>query len=589
MKWRRANQATRRERSATPAWRMHILGGTVVWSMPQVNAKIVRIVPLTLHHPQHRSPMELSNFFARYQQLHHYVRWSEEDLARIPVLARIIKPFFRGLIDDFYGVIRDHPTAYRVISGGEPQIARLKAALATWLEQLLSGSYDENYVEHRSLVGRRHVDIGLDQVYTNAAISRLRSGMTAILRQQWEGGPEELLDAISTLNKLLDLDLAIIENAYEGEHVRRLQIAERARMENALHQVKEFSEGLLEHAQAIVLVLDTHGRIVRYNPYMEELTGVLQQEVKGKSWFETFIPLRERERMRDVFRETVQETETSHSVSSVMTHSGRERRISWSSKRLKDVAGRAVAVLSVGQDITELNQAQQRALQAERLAGIGQMSTGLAHESRNALQRIQACAEMLELEVEGNSEAMDLVRRIKLAQDHMHRLFDEVRGYAAPVNLDRSDCNLGGIWREAWEILLPQWERRIAELVENTSHARLAYWGDHFRLVQLFRILFENALAACTDPVRIEVTCTPTVLAGAEAIQISVHDNGPGLSQEQRERIFEPFYTTKTKGTGLGMAIAQRIVEAHRGKILAGDHQGRGAEIIVTLPYNGPD
>ena len=202
---------------------------------------------------------------------------------------------------------------------------------------------------------------------------------------------------------------------------------------------------------------------------MQELTGVLQQEVKGKSWFDTFIPQREQERLREVFQETVERSETSRMVSSIMTHAGRERRISWSSRTLKDVEGKTVAVLSVGQDITDLNQAQQRALQTERLAGIGQMSTGLAHESRNALQRIQACAEMLELVVEGNGEALDLVRRIKLAQDHMHRLFDEVRGYAAPVNLDCSDCNLGGVWREAWEILLPQWEGRIAELVEDTA------------------------------------------------------------------------------------------------------------------------
>ena len=126
-----------------------------------------------------------------------------------------------------------------------------------------------------------------------------------------------------------------------------------------------------------------------------------------------------------MFEETFR-SDTSATVSSLLTESGRERRISWSNKSLKNMAGRTVAMLSVGQDITELNQAQQRALQAERLAGIGQMSTGLAHESRNALQRIQACAEMLELEVEGNGAALDLVRRIKLAQDHMHRLFDEV-------------------------------------------------------------------------------------------------------------------------------------------------------------------
>jgi PAS domain S-box-containing protein len=530
--------------------------------------------------------MEQNSFYERYQQLQHYARWSGEDEKRVSIIARLVEPCFPQLIDDFYEVLRQHPAAHRVITGGDAQIARLRTSLAGWLHELLHGPYDAAYVEHRSQVGRRHVAIGLDQVYTNAAISRLRSGMSSILREKWTGSSEAMMDAIGTLNKLLDLDLAIIEDAYEGEHVRRLREAERTRMEYALHQEKEFSEGLLEHAQAIVLVLDVRGAIVRYNPYMQQLTGVMQQDVQGKDWFDTFIPEPERERLREVFQETVKHADTSRTVSSIMTRAGRERRISWSNRTLKDVEGRTVAVLSVGQDITDLNEAQQRALRAERLAGIGQMSTGLAHESRNALQRIQACAEMLELEVEENSEAMDLVRRIKLAQDHMHRLFDEVRGYAASVNLDSSECNLGSIWREAWEILLPQWEGRIAELVEKTTDAQLAYCGDHFRLVQVFRILFENSLAACTDPVRIEVTCTPTVLSGTPALQISVRDNGPGLKQEQRERIFEPFYTTKTKGTGLGMAIAQRIVEAHHGKILVGNSTAQGAEIIVTLPYH---
>ncbi len=264
---------------------------------------------------------------------------------------------------------------------------------------------------------------------------------------------------------------------------------------------------------------------------------------------------------------------------------GRERKISWTNKTMKTLQGRATAVLAVGQDITDLNQAQQRALQAERLAAIGQMSTGLAHESRNALQRIQACAEMLELEVDGNAEAMDLVRRVKLAQDHMHRLFDEVRGYAAPITLDRQDCQLGGVWREAWELLLTQRKKRQATLVERTAGTNLAYFGDHFRLVQVFRILLENSLAACADPVEIEIAACPTSLAGKRAIRVAVRDNGPGLNQEQRERIFEPFYTTKTKGTGLGMAIAQRIVEAHDGRIAVGADRGRGTEIVVTLTH----
>lgn len=549
--------------------------------MRQCVGQVIRRPPFDLAH----ALMDKSSFFARYQNLHDFVRWSQQDLAQVPRIAEIVAPHFAELIDDFYQVIQQHPDAARIVAGGEAQVERLKSSLHGWLEQLFTGCYDEQYVEQRSAVGRRHVQIGVNQVYTNVAMSRLRGGLMRILRANWTNDREDLFEHMQTLDKLLDLELAIIEDAYETEHVQRQKAAERSRMKSALHREKEFSQGLLEQAQAIVLVLDVHGCIVRFNSYMEELTGVPLDEVRGKDWFNEFIPGTDQERMREVFQKTVHDQDTAGTINSILCRTGRERRISWSNKTLKNLNGRTTAVLAVGHDITDLNQAQQRALQAERLAAIGQMITGLAHESRNALQRIQACAEMLELEVEGNQEAMDLVRRIKLAQDHMHRLYDEVRGYAAPITLDRVECKLGSVWREAWELLLPQRDNRTTSLIEKTTGTNLTYFGDHFRLVQVFRILLENSLAACTDPVEIEIAACPTLLASKRALRIAVRDNGPGLNQEQRERIFEPFYTTKTKGTGLGMAIAQRIVEAHDGKIVVGADRGQGTEILVTLTH----
>jgi PAS domain S-box-containing protein len=525
------------------------------------------------------------SLYDRYQQFMASVRWSSQDEMRLARIAEVVRPHFDQLVEDFYEYIRHYPDAPRVMAGGQAQRERLKGYLYDWLEQFFGGCYDQQYVERHSAVGRRHVEIGLNQVYTNVAMSRLRERMTRILRDHWPDGSEALLDHLSTLDKMLDLELALIEDAYETEHVQREKEAERSRMRSALHREKEFSQGLLEQAQAIVLVLDVHGCIVRFNPYMEDLTGVALEEVRGKDWFSEFIPEREQQRLREVFQRTVHDQDAGNAVHSIVCRSGRERRISWSNKSLKTLNGRTTAVLAVGHDITDLNEAQQRALQAERLAAIGQMITGLAHESRNALQRIQACAEMLELEVEGNQEAMDLVHRIKLAQEHMHRLYDEVRGYAAPITLDRMRCTLGSVWREAWENLLPLRENRVTHLVEKTAGTNLTYCGDHFRLVQVFRILLENSLAACSDPVEIEIAACPTMLKSRRALRIAIRDNGPGLDQEQRERIFEPFYTTKTKGTGLGMAIAQRIVEAHDGKIEIGADRGVGTEILVTLTH----
>ena len=97
-------------------------------------------------------------------------------------------------------------------------------------------------------------------------------------------------------------------------------------------------------------------------------------------------------------------------------------------------------------------------------------------------------------------------------------------------------------------------------------------------MVQLFRNMFENALAACGDPVEIGVACREGELEGHPAVEIRVCDNGPGLDVEARASVFEPFFTTKTKGTGLGMAIAKRVVEAHGGRITAEGREDRPAE-----------
>ena len=104
---------------------------------------------------------------------------------------------------------------------------------------------------------------------------------------------------------------------------------------------------------------------------------------------------------------------------------------------------------------------------------------------------------------------------------------------------------------------------------------------------QVFRNIFENSLAACGATAEIEVRCSGGEIDGRPALRVSVCDNGAGLTAEQRARIFEPFYTTKTKGTGLGMAICRRIVEAHGGRIAVGE-QCPGTEIVITLPWRKP-
>jgi signal transduction histidine kinase len=165
--------------------------------------------------------------YRRYQDLQLYVAWEESDALRVRNTGPLVAPVFPALVDDFYAEISRHPEAHKVITGGDEQIARLKKTLLAWLADLFAGQYDEHYVARRWRVGYRHVEIGLNQVYTNAALSRLRSGLLAALQTAWNGNVNELLAVRQSLNKLLDLDLAIIEDAYQSVYLERQQRTER--------------------------------------------------------------------------------------------------------------------------------------------------------------------------------------------------------------------------------------------------------------------------------------------------------------------------------------------------------------------------
>jgi hypothetical protein len=396
-----------------------------------------------------------------------------------------------------------------------------------------------------------------------------------------------LQDTVRSLNKLLDLDLAIIEDAYQAEYAARLQRSERRAARRRLTRAKERSETafrtLVEAAPCLIVILRADHTIAYFSPFAEELTGYRANDVLGANYVERFLCGECQAMVREHLQQVLAGTPARGFENPVRCRDGSSRWFIWNAQRLADYEG-APAVLKVGQDITALKQAQERTLQAERLAAIGQMVAGLAHESGNALARSQACLEMLAMEVEDRPEALDLIGRIQKAQNHLQQLYDEVRNYAAPLKLERARHSVRSIWRQAWANLTGQRQGRTATLREEDGDVDPYCPVDSFRLEQVFRNILDNALAACPDPVEITVACSTAWLDGQPALRIAVRDNGPGLTAEQRQRIFEPFFTTKTKGTGLGMAIAQRILEAHSGRIAVGTPPGPGAEIQLLLP-----
>jgi signal transduction histidine kinase len=232
-------------------------------------------------------------------------------------------------------------------------------------------------------------------------------------------------------------------------------------------------------------------------------------------------------------------------------------------------------------DVTDRKKAEERARQSERLAAIGETMAALTHESRNALQRSSASLELLELELEDRPGALQLVERTKQAQEQLRQLYEEVRQWAAPLTVSRHECNVKGVWREAWG-QVSQVHQTCPEALREQIECEPICRIDRPLMHHVFRNIFENAIEVTPQGGSILVHTSKISSNGRTALRILVRDEGPGLTAEQQARIFEPFFTTKKKGTGLGMALCQRIVHAHEGAIAAASPGG--AEIEITLP-----
>ena len=353
---------------------------------------------------------------------------------------------------------------------------------------------------------------------------------------------------------------------------------------------------ILNTAVDAIITIDERGKILSANRALQKLFGYLPSELIGKN-ISCLMPEPDRS-SHDGYLAKYQQTGKAAIIGIGRQVVGQRRDGSLIPVDL------AVSEIQVGnrkmytgivRDMTERHQvesdlraAQQRLIQSERLTAIGQMMTGLAHESRNALQRSRACLDMLELDLQSSPDQHDLVKRTRSALVELQVLYEEVRSYAAPIQLERSRQSIRELCEETWLNLREQWQTRHIDLVASCD-ACPPVSCDKQRICQVLRNIFENSLAVSPNGSSIFVDCRTIQRDQSLFAQISVTDQGPGLNEEQRLRMFEPFYTTKTRGTGLGMAICHRIIDSHGGRIFVGtgiesDDEKTGAVIVVELP-----
>jgi PAS domain S-box-containing protein len=184
---------------------------------------------------------------------------------------------------------------------------------------------------------------------------------------------------------------------------------------------KSLADCLMDAAEIFIFLVNEHGRILRCNSHVLTVSGYHAEDLHGCNWWQMLLPAEDRAAARQLLERARMESSGKNALLTLAPRQGKQRTAIWSARKLGDL------FLLIGYDVTELHEVQRQALQAERLAAIGAMAAGLAHESRNALQRSQACLSLLGLRLQGQPESLELLGRIEKAQDDLRRLFDDVR------------------------------------------------------------------------------------------------------------------------------------------------------------------
>lgn len=245
-------------------------------------------------------------------------------------------------------------------------------------------------------------------------------------------------------------------------------------------------------------------------------------------------------------------------------------------ERLKDAHERLHSEVARLRD--ELRRKNEELRRRERLAALGEMAAGLAHEIRNPLGGIALYASMLERELAANPKVSTAASRICLGVRTLERLVSEILDFAQEHRLERSNCSMRDLLLALDDAVHPWADESKGEFSYEEGDAEINC--DRHKLHQVLLNLVMNGLQAASPGGKVRLAWS----AAMNGVEIEVVDNGPGIPEADLHKIFNPFFTTKATGTGLGLAIVHRIIEAHGGTIRAGNRAEGGARFVIRLP-----
>jgi two-component system, NtrC family, sensor kinase len=360
-----------------------------------------------------------------------------------------------------------------------------------------------------------------------------------------------------------------------------LDISELKAFQAQLLRERDFTGKVLNNTQNLIVVTDSNG-LVTYANRRCFAAGYSQEQLLGQPLLELAAPAA-REAMAAALESTLRGQPVDNLELPLVRANGSHGRFSLNLSPMRDEQGEVASVIVVMADITDSAVLKANLVHAEKMAAVGQLVSGVAHEVNNPLTAILGFADLL-LQRELNEDARKEVQVIMHEAQRTKQIVQNLLSFARQTAPQRLSVDLNAIVRRTLELRSYDLASRGLEVVERLDDNLPEIIGDPHRLQQVFLNILNNACDAVSESGRkgrIEVQSS----ASAGWVEIRFRDNGPGISHP--ERMFDPFFTTKGigKGTGLGLSICCGIVREHSGEILGYNNADRpGATFVVRLP-----
>jgi two-component system sensor histidine kinase HydH len=345
----------------------------------------------------------------------------------------------------------------------------------------------------------------------------------------------------------------------------------------SLSRIKAFSDNVVENVPIGLLALDHQGKIAAFNNGAESILQLSAPQVLGQEADRIIPP-----QLLDEINQSKNQADVIEKEIECKTADGKMVPLEIGASSLKDEKDVFLGNVLLFKDLTEVRALRREVARSQRLASVGRLAAGVAHEIRNPLSSIKGFATYFKERYPDRPDDQQTADIMIQEVDRLNRVVGQLLEFARPISIKRQPISLQTLLKDSIRLIEDRAaEKNISILTRNDAGIDAA-WGDPDRINQILLNLYLNAIDSMQNGGELRVQLSSE--GDSQEICIKVSDTGCGINPEHLSKVFDPYFTTKSTGTGLGLAIAHNIVETMDGRIKVESHKKRGTTFTVTLP-----